>query len=69
MGSEMIGAVGLGMLLVLMVLRVPVALTMLIIGVVGFAQVISWGRQFRSLKPSRWKCYQVTVSARFPCLF
>ncbi len=42
MGSEMIGVLGLGLLLVLMVLRVPVALTMLIVGVGGFAQVISW---------------------------
>ena len=35
MGSEMIGAIGLGALLLLMVLRVPVALAMLVVGVVG----------------------------------
>lgn len=50
MGSEMIGAIGLGMLLVLMMLRVPVALTMLIVGVVGFAQVISWDAAIAQLK-------------------
>lgn len=50
MGSETIGALGLGLLLVLMVLRVPVALTMLIVGVVGFAQVISWGAAISMLK-------------------
>ncbi|MDR9440278.1 MAG: TRAP transporter large permease [Halomonas sp.] len=50
MGSEMIGAIGLGLLLVLMVLRVPVALTMLIVGVVGFAQVISWSAAIAQLK-------------------
>lgn len=42
MGSEMIGALGLGLLLVLLVLRVPVALTMLLVGVGGFAQIIGW---------------------------
>ena len=42
MGSEMIGALGLGGLLLLMILRVPVALTMLLVGVIGFAYVISW---------------------------
>lgn len=50
MGSETIGALGLGLLLVLMVLRVPVALSMLIIGVVGFAQVISWGAAISMVK-------------------
>ncbi|GGY09125.1 C4-dicarboxylate ABC transporter permease [Litchfieldella qijiaojingensis] len=50
MASEMIGAVGLGLLLVLMVLRVPVALTMLIVGVVGFAQVISWDAAIAQVK-------------------
>ncbi|UYF99848.1 MULTISPECIES: TRAP transporter large permease [unclassified Halomonas] len=50
MGSEMIGAIGLGLLLVLMVLRVPVALTMLIIGVGGFAQIISWDAAIAQLK-------------------
>ncbi len=41
MGSEAIGAIGLGLLLVLMILRVPVALTMLIVGVVGFARSLA----------------------------
>ncbi|MFG6176866.1 TRAP transporter large permease [Halomonas sp. THAF12] len=50
MASEMIGALGLGGLLVLMILRVPVALTMLIVGVVGFAQVISWDAAISQLK-------------------
>ncbi|GEK73072.1 MULTISPECIES: TRAP transporter large permease [Halomonas] len=50
MGSEMIGALGLGALLILMILRVPVALTMLIVGVVGFAQVISWDAAIAQLK-------------------
>ncbi|WP_431025156.1 TRAP transporter large permease [Halomonas sp. H5] len=50
MGSEMIGALGLALLLVLMVLRVPVALTMLVVGVVGFAQVISWSAAIAQLK-------------------
>ncbi|MGM0915823.1 MAG: TRAP transporter large permease [Pseudomonadota bacterium] len=50
MGSEMIGAIGLGALLLLMVLRVPVALAMLVVGVVGFAQVISWGAAIAQLK-------------------
>jgi tripartite ATP-independent transporter DctM subunit len=50
MGSEVIGAIGLGMLLVLMVLRVPVALTMLAVGVVGFAQVISWDAAIAQVK-------------------
>ncbi|WP_043529390.1 TRAP transporter large permease [Litchfieldella xinjiangensis] len=50
MGSEMIGAVGLGCLLLLMVLRVPVALTMLLVGIVGFSQVISWGAAISMLK-------------------
>ncbi|GAB2785938.1 TRAP transporter permease [Halomonas shantousis] len=42
MSSEVIGGAGLLLLLVLMVLRVPVALSMLAVGVVGFAQVITW---------------------------
>ncbi|SEN10175.1 TRAP transporter large permease [Halomonas caseinilytica] len=50
MASETIGALGLGALLILMVLRVPVALTMLIVGVVGFAQVISWDAAISQLK-------------------
>ncbi|MFG6668289.1 TRAP transporter large permease [Halomonas sp. HNIBRBA4712] len=50
MGSEMIGAIGLGLLLVLMVLRVPVALTMLIIGVGGFASIISFDAAIAQLK-------------------
>ncbi|WP_275286723.1 TRAP transporter large permease [Halomonas elongata] len=50
MASEMIGALGLGGLLVLMILRVPVALTMLIVGVVGFAQIISWDAAISQLK-------------------
>ncbi len=49
MSSEMIGGIGLIGLLVLLILRVPVALAMLIVGVVGFAQVISWG--FGSAQP------------------
>lgn len=50
MGSETIGAIGLGLLLVLMVLRVPVALTMLIIGVGGFASIISLDAAIAQLK-------------------
>ncbi|WP_069383141.1 TRAP transporter large permease [Halomonas caseinilytica] len=50
MASETIGALGLGALLILMVLRVPVALTMLIVGVAGFAQVISWDAAISQLK-------------------
>ncbi|WP_163576186.1 TRAP transporter large permease [Halomonas faecis] len=50
MGSEAIGALGLGLLLLLMVLRVPVALTMLVVGVVGFAQIISWDAAIAQLK-------------------
>ncbi len=50
MSSEMIGALGLGLLLVLMVLRVPVALCMLIVGVGGFAQVISWSAAMSMVK-------------------
>ncbi|MBB3139618.1 TRAP transporter large permease [Halomonas organivorans] len=50
MASEMIGTLGLGGLLVLMILRVPVALTMLVVGVVGFAQVISWDAAISQLK-------------------
>ena len=48
MGSEAVGAIGLGLLLVLMVLRVPVALTMLIVGVVGFAKSLVGTRPLRS---------------------
>ncbi|WP_144981017.1 TRAP transporter large permease [Halomonas sp. C22] len=50
MGSEAIGAIGLGCLLVLMILRVPVALTMLVVGVVGFASIISWDAAIAQLK-------------------
>nr|WP_163501774.1 TRAP transporter large permease [Halomonas socia] len=50
MSSEMIGGLGLIGLLVLLVLRVPVALSMLIVGVVGFAQVISWGAAVSMVK-------------------
>ncbi|MCP1366459.1 C4-dicarboxylate ABC transporter permease, partial [Halomonas sp. BBD48] len=50
MSSEMIGATGLGLLLILMILRVPVALTMLIIGVGGFSQVISWDAAISMVK-------------------
>ncbi|WP_163558466.1 TRAP transporter large permease [Halomonas sp. NO4] len=50
MASEMIGAIGLALLLVLMVLRVPVALTMLVVGVVGFAQIISWDAAIAQVK-------------------
>jgi tripartite ATP-independent transporter DctM subunit len=41
MSSDLIGYIGLGALLVLLVLRVPVALSMLIVGFVGFSAVIS----------------------------
>lgn len=50
MASEIIGAIGLGALLILMILRVPVALTMLIVGVVGFAQVTTWDAAIAQLK-------------------
>ena len=50
MSSELIGALGLGLLLVLMVLRVPVALCMLIVGVGGFSQIISWGAAISMVK-------------------
>ncbi|MFQ3789585.1 TRAP transporter large permease [Halomonas sp. A29] len=50
MSSEMIGGIGLIGLLVLLILRVPVALAMLIVGVVGFAQVISWGAALSMVK-------------------
>ncbi|MBZ9557778.1 MULTISPECIES: TRAP transporter large permease [Modicisalibacter] len=50
MSSEMIGAVGLGLLLVMMVLRVPVALCMLFVGVGGFSQVISWSAAISMVK-------------------
>ncbi|MBZ5876224.1 TRAP transporter large permease [Chromohalobacter israelensis] len=50
MGSEMIGGIGLALLLVLMMLRVPVALTMLIVGVVGFSQVINMGAALSMVK-------------------
>ncbi|SDL39754.1 TRAP transporter, DctM subunit [Modicisalibacter muralis] len=50
MSSELIGALGLGGLLVLMILRVPVALCMLIVGVVGFSRIISWDAAISMLK-------------------
>ena len=50
MGSEMIGGIGLALLLVLMMLRVPVALSMLIVGVVGFSQVINMGAALSMVK-------------------
>jgi len=50
MSSEFIGGIGLIGLLVLLVLRVPVALAMLIVGVVGFALVISWGAALSMVK-------------------
>nr|WP_297457904.1 TRAP transporter large permease [uncultured Halomonas sp.] len=50
MSSELIGALGLGGLLVLMVLRVPVALCMLIVGVVGFSLIISWDAAISMVK-------------------
>ncbi|QJQ95992.1 MULTISPECIES: TRAP transporter large permease [Halomonadaceae] len=50
MSSEMIGGLGLIGLLVLLVLRVPVALAMLLTGVVGFSQVISWSAAMAMLK-------------------
>jgi tripartite ATP-independent transporter DctM subunit len=46
----MIGGIGLALLLVLMMLRVPVALTMLIVGVVGFSQVINMGAALSMVK-------------------
>ncbi|MCK0769576.1 MULTISPECIES: TRAP transporter large permease [Chromohalobacter] len=50
MGSEMIGGLGLASLLVLMMLRVPVALSMLIVGVVGFSQIINMGAALSMVK-------------------
>ncbi|MCK2046226.1 TRAP transporter large permease [Chromohalobacter moromii] len=50
MGSEMIGGLGLASLLVLMLLRVPVALSMLIVGVVGFSQIINMGAALSMVK-------------------
>ncbi|MGQ7249469.1 TRAP transporter large permease [Halomonas sp. V046] len=50
MATETIGAIGLGLLLVLMVLRVPVALSMLLVGVGGFSQVIGWEAAVSMLK-------------------
>lgn len=50
MGSEMIGGIGLALLLVLMMLRVPVALSMLIVGVVGFSQIINMGAALSMVK-------------------
>lgn len=50
MGSEMIGGIGLASLLVLMMLRVPVALSMLIVGVVGFSQIINMGAALSMVK-------------------
>lgn len=50
MSSEAIGALGLVLMLVLMVLRVPVALSMLIVGVGGFSQVIDWNAAISMVK-------------------
>lgn len=50
MGSEVIGLYGLAGLITLLVLRVPVALAMMVVGVVGFAQIISWPAAFSMLK-------------------
>ncbi|GEN22790.1 C4-dicarboxylate ABC transporter permease [Halomonas cupida] len=50
MATEMIGAIGLASLLVLMVIRVPVALAMLLVGVGGFSQIIGWGAAVSMLK-------------------
>jgi len=50
MGSEMIGGIGLALLLVLMLLRVPVALSMLIVGIVGFSQIINVGAALSMVK-------------------
>lgn len=50
MTSEMIGGIGIALLLVLMLLRMPVALTMLIVGVVGFSQIISIGAALSMVK-------------------
>ena len=35
--SELIGLAGIGVLLLLMVLRVPIGIAMLLVGIVGFA--------------------------------
>lgn len=50
MSSEMMGALGLLLMLGLMVLRVPVALSMLIVGVGGFSQVIGWNAAISMVK-------------------
>lgn len=50
MGSELIGGLGLLALLVLMVLRVPIALSMLAVGVVGFSQITTWGGAMSMMK-------------------
>ncbi|WP_106475607.1 TRAP transporter large permease, partial [Phytohalomonas tamaricis] len=50
MTPEMIGFVGMGLLLVLLALRVPVALCMLLVGFFGFANVISFDAAFAMAK-------------------
>ncbi|MBY5968828.1 TRAP transporter large permease [Halomonas denitrificans] len=50
MATEWIGAMGLAVLLGLMILRVPVALAMLVVGVGGFAVIIDAGAAVSMLK-------------------
>ncbi|MEE3216206.1 MAG: TRAP transporter large permease subunit, partial [Pseudomonadota bacterium] len=50
MATEWIGAMGLVVLLGLMILRVPVALAMLVVGVGGFAVIIDAGAAVSMLK-------------------
>ncbi|GAB2788613.1 TRAP transporter permease [Halomonas shantousis] len=50
MSSELLGGVGLLALLALMILRVPIALSMLTVGVVGFSQVTTWGAAVAMVK-------------------
>lgn len=50
MSSEFIGGLGLICLLVLMVLRVPIALSMLAVGVLGFFTVTSWDAALAMMK-------------------
>ncbi|MBY5929394.1 TRAP transporter large permease [Halomonas denitrificans] len=50
MATEWIGAMGLAVLLGLMILRVPVALAMLVVGVGGFALIIDAGAAVSMLK-------------------
>lgn len=50
MANEMIGGIGLVSLLVLMLLRMPVALTMIVVGVVGFSQITSVGAALSMMK-------------------